>query len=153
LEDTNELVQERIKKLNKLRETGVEPYGEAFGVQSRAAKLFKEYGELEKEELESKEVECSLAGRIISFRNFGKTAFAHIQDATGKIQVYFSKDIITGSPDLFKNLDIGDIVGICGRLFRTKTNELTVQVNAYSMLCKSLRPLPEKWHGLKDIET
>jgi lysyl-tRNA synthetase class 2 len=153
LEDTNELVQERIKKLNKLRETGVEPYGEAFGVQSRAAKLFKEYGELEKEELESKEVECSLAGRIISFRNFGKTAFAHIQDATGKIQVYFSKDIITGSPDLFKNLDIGDIVGICGRLFRTKTNELTVQVNTYSMLCKSLRPLPEKWHGLKDIET
>src|SRR4030066_880528 len=76
-----------------------------------------------------------------------------IQDTTGKIQVYFSKDIITGNQDIFKNLDIGDIIGVSGKLFRTRTNELTLQVTDITILCKSLRPLPEKWHGLRDVET
>jgi lysyl-tRNA synthetase class 2 len=108
---------------------------------------------MDKESLESKKEECAIAGRIVSFRDFGKTAFAHIQDGTGKTQVYFSKDIITVDKDLFKSLDIGDIIGVNGVLFRTRTNELTVQAKSYVILCKSLRPLPEKWHGLKDIET
>lgn len=153
MEETNELILERLKKLDRLRETGVEPYGGAYTVRDKAADILGEFGELSKEELGERNAECTVAGRIISLRNFGKTAFAHIQDGTGKIQVYFSKDVITGNQDVFRNLDIGDIIGVSGRLFRTKTNELTIQINGLSILCKSLRPLPEKWHGLKDIET
>jgi len=153
LEEVNELMQERIKKLGRLRESGIEPYGTSFDVKDRAADLMDKFGGSSKEDLESKGAHCTLAGRIISYRDFGKTAFAHIQDATGRIQVYFSKDMITGNQDIFKNLDIGDIIGVSGPLFRTKTNELTVQVRSVTLLCKSLRPLPEKWHGLKDIET
>jgi lysyl-tRNA synthetase class 2 len=153
VEDTNELIQERIKKLERLKEAGVEPYGGAFAVKDRASEIIDRFGELSKEELEARNDPCTVAGRIITFRNFGKTAFAHIQDASGRIQIYFSKDVIVGDKDMFKNLDIGDILGVKGRLFRTKTGELTVQINEYTLLCKSLRPLPEKWHGLKDIET
>jgi len=153
LEDTNELIQERLKKLNRLRESGVEPYGMPFATKDKAEDIANKFGGLSKEDLEGRDGQCAVAGRIISFRDFGKTAFAHIQDSSGKIQVYFSKDIITGNQDVYKNLDIGDIIGVTGRLFRTKTNELTVQVNSMTLLCKSLRPLPEKWHGLRDIET
>ncbi len=153
VEDTNELIQERIKKLNRLRDAGIEPYGASFTVKDRAADIIDRFGELSKEELDERADQCAIAGRIISFRNFGKTAFSHIQDASGRIQVYFSKDIIVSTRDLFGSLDIGDIVGVKGRLFRTRTGELTVQVSDYALLTKSLRPLPEKWHGLKDIET
>lgn len=146
-------MQERLRKLNRLRESGIEPYGIPFDVQDNAADLTNKFGGLSREGLESKGRQCALAGRIISYRDFGKTAFAHVQDATGRIQVYFSKEVITGNQDIFKNLDIGDIIGVTGPLFRTKTNELTVQVQGVTLLCKSLRPLPEKWHGLKDIET
>lgn len=154
MEDTNELIQERIKKLKKLRDSGIEPYGaSSFTVKDRASDIVVRFGELSKEELEARTENCTVAGRIISFRNFGKTAFSHIQDASGKIQVYFSKDIIAGKKDIFKNLDIGDIIGVKGILFRTKTGELTIQAEDFTLLCKSLRPLPEKWHGLKDLET
>jgi lysyl-tRNA synthetase class 2 len=153
MEETNELIQERIKKLNKLKDAGIEPYGMSFAVKDKAEEIAHKYGGLAKEELETRAELCILAGRIVSFRDFGKTAFAHIQDTTGKMQVYFSKDIITRDQDIFKNLDIGDIIGVSGKLFRTRTNELTIQVADITMLCKSLRPLPEKWHGLKDIET
>ena len=136
-----------------LRDAGIEPYGVPFAVKDKARDITENFGGLSREELESKSHQCTLAGRIISFRDFGKTAFAHVQDASGKIQVYFSKDTITGNQDIFRNLDIGDIIGISGPLFRTKTNELTIQAQTVAMLCKSLRPLPEKWHGLKDIET
>ncbi|MBI5740358.1 MAG: lysine--tRNA ligase [Nitrospirae bacterium] len=146
-------MQERLKKLARLRESGVEPYGAPFAVKDKAAGIADKFGGLSKEDLEGREDRVALAGRLISFRDFGKTAFAHIQDSSGRIQVYFSKDVISSNPDIFKNLDIGDIVAVTGRLFRTKTNELTVQVGGIEFLCKSLRPLPEKWHGLKDIET
>ncbi len=153
MDETNELIQERIKKLNRLKDSGVEPYGAPFAVKDRASDIVNRFGELSKEELEARSEKCTIAGRIISFRNFGKTAFSHVQDATGKIQVYFRKDIIQSNKDFFKNLDIGDIVGVKGPLFRTKTGELTIQGDECTLLCKSLRPLPEKWHGLKDIET
>ena len=148
MEESNELIQERIKKLERLKESGIEPYGGLFEVKDNAADIIAGFGELEKEELEAKAKDCTIAGRIISFRDFGKTAFAHIQDGSGKIQIYLSKDVIAASQDIYKNLDIGDIVGVTGKLFRTRTNELTVQVNEMKMLCKSLRPLNEKWHGL-----
>jgi len=153
LEDSNDLIQERLKKLGRLKDAGVEPYSFGFEVKDRAADIIAEYGDVEKESLAAADRHCTVAGRMISLRNFGKTAFSHIQDATSKIQVYFSKDVILGNPDLFKNLDIGDIIGVTGPLFRTKTNELTIKIEVFTILTKSLRPLPEKWHGLKDIET
>jgi lysyl-tRNA synthetase class 2 len=151
--EKNELILERLKKLERLREAGIDPYGKAFETEDRAADIIRDHGDKDGEQLQNNPVECTLAGRIISLRNFGKTAFAHIQDSSGRIQIYLSKDVIAAHAGLFKNLDIGDIVGVRGRLFRTRTNELTVQVESMTLLCKSLRPLPEKWHGLRDIET
>lgn len=153
MEEKDDLIQERRKKLKRLRDAGIDPYGSRFAVKETASDIYKKYGNTSKAELESKSETCTIAGRIIALRDFGKAAFAHIQDSSGKIQVYLRKDIVGEGFDILKNLDIGDIVGLEGRLFRTKTDELTVEVKDAVLLCKSLRPLPEKWHGLKDIET
>jgi lysyl-tRNA synthetase class 2 len=152
MEEINELIQERIKKLERLKDVGIDPYGGPFAVKDRVSEIAKRCGTANKEELEERDEKCTIAGRIVSFRGFGKASFAHIQDATGKIQVYFKKDVLGKNYDTLKNIDIGDIVGVRGHLFRTKTDELTIQVDSFNLLCKSLRPLPEKWHGLKDIE-
>ena len=103
MEEINQLIQERIKKLNRLRDSGIEPYGAPFTAKDRAAGLIDKFGGLSKEELEANVGENSLAGRVISFRDFGKTAFAHIQDESGRIQVYFAKDIINANKDIFRN--------------------------------------------------
>lgn len=153
MEEINELIQERIKKLRNLQDAGIDPYGGAFDVKDKAADIFRDFGGMPKDELEPRQEERTIAGRIVAFRDFGKAAFAHIQDATGKIQVYFKKDVIGEDFRVLKNLDIGDIIGLSGTLFRTKTDELTIEVKTFRLLCKSLRPLPEKWHGLKDTET
>lgn len=153
MEDINELVEQRIRKLEELRQSGVEPFGGTFYAEDHASDLHDKFSAVSKETLETDPVAVSLAGRIVAMRDFGKAAFAHIQDATGRIQVYLRKDILNEKYSLIKKLDIGDIVGLKGKLFRTKTNELTVEVNDFHFLTKSLRPLPEKWHGLKDIET
>jgi lysyl-tRNA synthetase class 2 len=153
MNEVNELIQERVKKLKKLRDKGIDPYGGPFDVKHKVVDILKRYGTKDKEELEREKINCTVAGRIIALRSFGKATFAHIQDVSGKIQVYFRKDILGESYPLLKNYDIGDIVGLQGYLFRTKTNELTIEVRSFVMLCKSLRPLPEKWHGLRDIET
>jgi lysyl-tRNA synthetase class 2 len=153
MEEINELIEQRIKKLAELRQSGIEPFGSSFYAEDHASELLNKFGSVEKEALEANPVYCSLAGRIISMRDFGKAAFAHIQDTTGKIQVYFKKDMLGEKQIIVKKLDIGDIIGLKGKLFRTKTNELTVEVNDIVFLTKSLKPLPEKWHGLKDIET
>jgi len=153
VEETNELIEQRIKKVSELKEMGIKPYGGPFDASDNAAGLLNKYSETPKESLEAESVACSLAGRIITMRDFGKAAFAHVQDSTGKIQIYLKRDVLGEQHKLLKKLDIGDIIGIRGRLFRTKTNELTVEVESFSLLTKSIRPLPEKWHGLKDIET
>ncbi len=153
MEEINELIEQRIKKLDEMRQAGMEPFGGVFYAEDHAADLQSKFGSLSKEELEAGPVTCSLAGRVIMMRDFGKAAFAHIQDSTGRMQVYFRKDILGEPYKVIKKLDIGDIVGLKGKLFRTKTNELTVEVDGFQFLTKSLRPLPEKWHGLKDIET
>ncbi len=153
VEDTNELIKQRIKKVEELKELGIKPYGDPFCAEHHAADLIAGYKDAAKEELESKAVSCSLAGRIVAMRDFGKAAFAHVQDATGKIQVYLKKDLLGESYKLLKKVDIGDIIGLKGRLFRTRTNELTVEVESFTLMTKSIRPLPEKWHGLKDVET
>ncbi len=153
MEEINELIEQRLKKLEDLRKIGIEPFNGTFDAQNHAKELFDNYASLDKESLESNSIYCSLAGRIISLRDFGKAAFAHIQDVTGRIQIYFKKDILGEKFALLKKLDIGDIIGLKGKLFRTRTNELTVEVDDFVFLAKSLRPLPEKWHGLRDIET
>jgi lysyl-tRNA synthetase, class II len=153
VEEINELIKQRIKKVDELKELGINPFGGSFHATEHAEGLIKKYGPMSKEELEDEAVFCSIAGRIIAFRDFGKAAFAHVQDSTGKIQIYLKKDVLGERHKLLKKIDIGDIVGLKGRLFRTKTNELTVEVEMFELLTKSIRPLPEKWHGLKDVET
>lgn len=153
MEETNDLIEQRLKKLEELKALGIEPFGKSFDVKNYASELAEKHGSASKEELQASPVHCVIAGRIIMMRDFGKAAFAHIQDSSGRIQVYFRKDILNEKYSIVKKLDIGDIVGINGRLFRTKTNELTIEVDDFTFLTKSLRPLPEKWHGLKDIET
>ncbi len=153
MKEINELIEQRLRKLEELRREGIEPFGGSYFAEDHASDLLNKFDSVPKEALESSPVSCSLAGRIVSMRDFGKAAFAHIQDFTGKIQVYLKKDILGEKQKLLKKLDIGDIVGLKGRLFRTRTNELTVEVEDFVFLSKSLRPLPEKWHGLKDIET
>ena len=153
MEEINELIEQRIRKLDEMRESGIEPFGGVFYADDHASELHNKFGSLSKEALETDPVTCSIAGRVIMMRDFGKAAFAHIQDTTGRIQVYFRKDILGERYKIIKKLDIGDILGLKGKLFRTKTNELTVEVDDFQFLTKSLRPLPEKWHGLKDVET
>ncbi|MGE5300280.1 MAG: OB-fold nucleic acid binding domain-containing protein, partial [Acidobacteriota bacterium] len=153
MEEINELIKQRIRKVEELKEMGVQPYGQPFPAADHAADLIEKYRDTSKEELEAGAVECSLAGRIVAMRDFGKAAFAHIQDSTGKIQIYLKKDVLGEGYKLLKKLDVGDIVGLRGRLFRTRTNELTVEVGSLQLMTKSIRPLPEKWHGLKDVET
>jgi lysyl-tRNA synthetase class 2 len=153
MEEINEQIESRITKLRALKEAGVEPYAGAFEFKDHAAEVHRVYGPVPREEIEKEPVACSVAGRIIMMRSFGKAAFAHLQDSTGRIQVYLKKDILKDHFALVKKLDVGDIVGVRGTLFRTRTDELTVEVHEFKLLTKSLRPLPEKWHGLKDVET
>ncbi len=154
MEEINELIAQRIKNLTELKESGIDPYGGPFEFTDHAADLASQHGDTSAEAFETGEpVLCSLAGRIVALRSFGKATFAHIQDSSGKIQVYFKKDLLGERYQTLKKIDIGDIIGLQGRLFRTRTNELTVEAKEFTLLTKSIRPLPEKWHGLKDVET
>lgn len=152
MEEINELIAQRIKKRDELREMGIDPYGMPYEVTHLAQEVHEEYGEKGADILERDPVEVSVAGRMVALRSFGKAAFSHLQDSSGRIQVYFRKDILGEDYKVVKKLDIGDIVGVKGELFRTKTGELTVMVREFKLLTKSLRPLPEKWHGLRDVE-
>lgn len=148
----SELIQQRIKKLETLRNMSIEPYNGIFEPSYISEEIFKKFGDKDKDFFDTNNINVSVAGRIILFRDFGKAAFAHLQDSKGRIQIYLRKDILGDRFIVAKNFDIGDIIGVQGRLFRTKTNELTIEVHGFEFLSKSLRPLPEKWHGLKDIE-
>jgi lysyl-tRNA synthetase, class II len=153
MEDYNELIQQRFKKLAEISAMGTKPYAGRFDVSTSAQALIDTYGNTTKEELESKRIEVVIAGRIVAMRSFGKAGFGHIQDGSGRIQVYFQKNTLGEDRyALFKKIDIGDFIGVKGFLFRTKTNELTVEMEEFTLLSKSLRPLPEKWHGLTDVE-
>ncbi len=153
MDETNELVQQRIRKMEALKKEGINPYPNHFKVTHTSEEILKVYGSRSDEELLSLPESFRLAGRIVAIRNFGKASFIHIKDRNGKIQAYIQKGIIGDeSFQFFKRFDIGDFIGLEGSLFRTKTGELTLQVKQLCLLGKSLRPLPEKWHGLTDIE-
>ncbi len=154
MEDLTDQQHQRIKKLDALRELGVSPYGTRFDWTDRAGDLVRAHGQKSKEELEQRKIACRFAGRIVSLRRFGKAAFAVLQDGADRLQVYLKKDLLTDQAfKVSELLDLGDWIGVAGHLFRTKTNEFTVEVSELAFLSKALRPLPEKWHGLTDIET
>lgn len=153
MEPINELLAVRKEKEEGLKKAGVETYPQDRGPYITTDDVEKQFGSVAHEELEKSEERVSVAGRIVAFRDFGKSAFLHIQDKKGKIQVYVRKDMLKGLPyEAFKKFDIGDIIAAEGKIFKTKTEELTILAERISLLTKSLRPLPEKWHGLKDIE-
>jgi lysyl-tRNA synthetase class 2 len=147
----NELIRRRHEKLRALRAAGVDPFGTRYPVSHWAGPLHARWDGAPADEL-SKEV-VSVAGRVMALRHHGKSCFAHLLDQTGTIQLYARADVLGEAYAGFTDLDVADFVGVTGDLMRTRTGELTVQVKAWSFLAKSLRPLPEKWHGLKDVET
>ena len=153
MDETSDLVQQRIKKLETLRRDGVDPYPNDFRVTHTSRDLHGTFDPLSDEELKSVGETFRLAGRIMAIRDFGKASFIQIQDRQGRIQAYLQRDIVGNAAfQLFKTFDLGDFIGVEGKIFRTKTRELTLQVQNFKLLVKSLRPLPEKWHGLTDIE-
>jgi len=152
-QELSELLQIRRNKLDELRKLGIDPFGGKYEREDHAGKILEQYDELSKEELEEKQVHVNLAGRIMAKRGMGKASFAHIQDLSGRIQIYVRQDSIAEAQyEAFSILDLGDIIGVKGVLFKTKTGETTVKVSELEVLSKSLYPLPEKFHGLKDVE-
>lgn len=148
------VVEDRKQKAEKIREMGVNLYPAGFRVAWTASEVLSRCGAFSEEELEQQTENFSLAGRIMSRRDFGRASFIHIQDRSGRLQVYVRKDKVPPQKfDLFRLLDIGDFIGVKGRAFRTRTQELTLLAEDLTLLSKSLRPLPEKWHGLTDVET
>jgi lysyl-tRNA synthetase class 2 len=153
MDEVSDLFQQRIRKRESLKREGIDPYPNQFKVTHTSKDIHEAYDSLSDEELKSiQEIFC-LAGRILAIRNFGKASFIQIQDRKGRIQAYVQKDIVGEQAfQLFKSFDIGDFIGLEGKVFRTRTGELTLQIQNFQLLVKSLRPLPEKWHGLTDVE-
>ena len=153
-QDENKLIAQRRDKLAALREQGA-AFPNDFRRNVVAGELHAEYGNMDGGELEARNVRAKVAGRVMSRRVMGKASFAHLQDMSGRIQLFVQRDVL-GANDYVrfkKDLDIGDIVGAAGQLFKTKTGELSIKVDQLQLLTKSLRPLPEKWHGLSDQES
>lgn len=147
--------QEKVRreKLTKLEELGIDPYGQRYEVTAHSQQIRDTYSKYSKEELEEKNIIVKVAGRIMTKRRMGKAGFMHIQDREGLVQIYVRKDVIGDEEyEIFKINDIGDIVGIEGMVFITEAGELSIKAIKYTHLTKSLRPLPEKFHGLQDVE-
>lgn len=153
MRELNEQEIVRREKLDFLREKGIAPFGHRFDVLNYSNQLKEEYADKTKEDLIELEIPVRVAGRIMTKRGKGKVGFMHIQDKYGQIQIYVRQDVLgEENYEVFKKADIGDIVGIDGTVFRTDTGELSIKATKYTHLTKALRPLPEKFHGLTDIE-
>lgn len=151
--ELNDQLIVRREKMQALRDKGVDPFGKRFERTHMTNELKSKYEDVPKEELDGQNIEVKLAGRIMTKRGKGKAGFAHIQDLEGQIQIYVRQDMVGEDQyELFTMADIGDIVGVNGVLFKTKVGELSIRVKEFIMLSKALRPLPDKFHGLKDIE-
>ncbi len=151
--ELNDLLKVRREKLDVLKENNIDPFGHRFDRTHSASEMLEEFDSFSKEELAEQSKAVSLAGRIMTKRGKGKAGFAHIQDLTGQIQLYVRKDTVGDEQyDLFDSMDIGDIIGVSGEAFKTKVGELSVKASDLHLLSKSLRPLPDKFHGLKDVE-
>jgi len=150
----NDQTQVRIEKVNTLKEQDINPYSNNFKPTDLTKEILEKYAKNTHEELDEVEDVFVLSGRVLSKRDFGKSIFFNMQDRTGQLQGFIQKNHIGEEKHLLfkKFVDVGDIIGIVGLLFKTKTGELTIKINDFQILTKSLRPLPEKWHGLQDVE-
>ncbi|MBS3171914.1 lysine--tRNA ligase [Candidatus Woesearchaeota archaeon] len=144
------LVKERIEKLNQIKKLGVNPYPSQFKKKDNISGIIKNFSKLKNEEYSKAKIKT--AGKILAIREMGKASFVDIQDQDAKIQCFFREDEIKEKYNLYKLLDIGDIIGVEGSPFRTKRGELSILIKDLLILTKSLKPLPDKWHGLKDTE-
>ncbi len=152
-EELNDQLQVRRDKMISLRESGIDPFGKRFERTELTKDIKNKYEAKAKDELEEMNQSVTIAGRIMTKRGKGKAGFAHIQDLTGQIQIYVRQDAVGEEQyDIFKTVDLGDIVGLTGTIFKTKVGELSIKANEFTLLTKALRPLPEKFHGLKDVE-
>lgn len=151
-QDLGALMQVRREKMEAFKELGVAPFGHRYEVTAYASFLKEKYAGLE-EDGEAEEV-VSIAGRLMAIRGHGKASFSTLNDRTGNIQIYFKLDVLGEKKykEEFKRLDIGDIIGVKGHVFKTRRGEITVRAEEFELLSKSLRPLPEKFHGLKDVD-
>jgi len=146
-EELNELLQVRHDKMDKIAAIGIEPFGRNYNFTHHAQTIHDSFAELEGQTVK-------VAGRLMAVRRQGKASFGHVMDMTGRIQIYFRQDVMGDTAyEHFRLLDIGDIIGVEGVVFRTQKGEISIKANTFEFLAKSLRPLPEKWHGLKDVET
>lgn len=153
IEELNDQLLVRRQKMTNIRENGIDPFGSRFERTHLSNKVVEQFEQFSKEELEENLREVVIAGRIMTKRGKGKAGFAHIQDLAGQIQIYVRKDHVGEEQyELFKQADLGDIVGIRGNVFRTQVGELSVKAEEFTFLSKSLRPMPEKFHGLQDVE-
>ncbi len=153
MEEDNQLRQQRLKKAEELKKLGIDPYPSYNRLSHKIQEIHDQFGSLEDAKLDQTTPTLRIAGRLMTQRDFGKSIFFHIQDGTGRIQGYLKKDLIGEDQfSLFKKIDLGDFLGLEGSLFRTKTGELTLLAKKVQLLSKSLRSLPEKFHGLSDVE-
>ncbi|EKN68005.1 lysine--tRNA ligase [Schinkia azotoformans] len=152
-EELNDQLLVRREKLAQFRDKGIDPFGKRFERSDTTKSLKEQYDQFSKEELEEKSIVVSVAGRIMTKRGKGKAGFAHIQDLNGQVQIYVRQDAVGEEQyETFDKADLGDIVGVSGEVFKTKVGELSIKVKEFTFLSKALRPLPDKFHGLKDIE-
>ncbi|KMK74516.1 lysine--tRNA ligase [Alkalihalobacillus pseudalcaliphilus] len=151
--ELNDQLQVRRDKLRQLEQQGINAFGGKFERTHSATELTEQFGEKSKEQLEEESHSVVFAGRVMTKRGKGKAGFAHIQDLTGQVQIYVRMDSVGEEQyAIFNTIDIGDIVGIKGVAFKTKVGELSIKATNFELLSKSLRPLPDKFHGLKDVE-
>ncbi len=149
----DEEYHQRLKRLEELKAQGIHPYPNRFEITHTTAEIAGRFGETSAQDLEKTTERFSIAGRVIFVRSFGKAAFLKLKDRKGTLQVFIDeKGVSSETFALYKKVDIGDFLFVRGPLFRTKTNELTLRVEELRLACKALRPLPEKWHGLQDVE-
>ncbi|MBT9252023.1 lysine--tRNA ligase [Bacillus halotolerans] len=152
-EELNDQLQVRRDKMNQMRENGIDPFGARFERTHQSEQIIAAYQNLTKEELEEKAIEVTIAGRMMTKRGKGKAGFAHLQDLEGQIQIYVRKDSVGDDQyEIFKSSDLGDLIGVTGKVFKTNVGELSVKATSFDLLTKALRPLPDKYHGLKDVE-
>src|SRR3989304_3342628 len=145
--------EERRRKRDAIEALGVDVYPTRFDGPHPASEAFPRFQDRPAEQLQKDPVRVRTAGRILALRPFGKAGFAHLSDGAGKLQVYIRKDTVSERDfTVYENLDLGDFIGVEGPLFRTKTGELTVRVEALHFLAKAMKPLPEKGHGLTEVE-
>lgn len=154
IEDLNDQMLVRRKKMNELREKNIDPFGNRYERTHFSTDLIEEYDELSKEDLQEKEIPAKISGRLMAKRGSGKAGFANLKDNQGTIQIYVRLDNVgEENYQLFKEADLGDFLGVEGTLMKTNTGELTLRADKVEFLTKALRPLPDQYYGLSDVET